>query len=45
MENGKYKLTGKIVSDISLSSDCGYIAYATVIEFEIIDSNIKKLYG
>ncbi|MCJ7932719.1 MAG: hypothetical protein MUW56_03545 [Chryseobacterium sp.] len=42
MESRKYKLTGKIVSDISLPPGCGYIAYATVIEFEIIDSNIKN---
>lgn len=42
MENGKYKLTGKIVSDIAFPPSCGYIAYATIIEFEIIDSNIKN---
>lgn len=42
IENQKYKLTGKVVNDISLPPDCGYIAYATVIEFEIINSNIKN---
>jgi len=42
MESKKYKLTGKIVNDIALPPGCGYIAYATVIEFEIIDSNIKN---
>lgn len=42
IENRKYKLTGKIVGDIALPPGCGYIAYATVIEFEIIDSNIKN---
>lgn len=42
MESGKYKLTGKIVSDISLPPDCGYVAYATMIEFEIINSNINN---
>lgn len=42
MENEKYKLTGKIVSDISLPPDCVYIPYATLIEFEIINSNIKN---
>jgi hypothetical protein len=42
IESRKYLLTGKIVNDVSLPPGCGYIAYATVIEFEIIDSNIKN---
>ncbi|MGH1515893.1 hypothetical protein [Chryseobacterium sp. JK1] len=41
-ESRKYLLTGKIVNDISLPPGCGYLAQATVIEFEIINSNLKN---
>ena len=36
------EVTGKIINEISLTPHCGYIAFATVIEFEIINSNLKK---
>lgn len=42
IKSRKYELTGKIVNNISLPPNCGYIAYATVIEFEIINSNINN---
>ena len=34
--NGSYELKGKIINHISLPPDCGYVAWGTVIEFEII---------
>ena len=31
-----FKLEGRIINEISLTPNCGYIAWGTVIEFEII---------
>ena len=36
------KLLGKIVGEITPTGSCGYIAFATVIEFEILESNIDN---
>lgn len=41
IQGKQYKITGKIINKISLPPDCGYIAFATVMEFEIINSNFK----
>ncbi|MFZ4932114.1 hypothetical protein [Chryseobacterium sp. Mn2064] len=38
----KYEITGKIINEVILSPGCGYLAQATVIEFEIINSNLKN---
>jgi hypothetical protein len=41
----QFKLKGKIINEVSLTPDCGTIAWATVIEFEIIefsDSDYKS---
>lgn len=36
------EIKGKIINEISLTPHCGYIAFATVIEFEIINSDLKN---
>lgn len=33
----QFQLKGKIIHDVSLTPDCGTIAWGTVIEFEIIE--------
>jgi hypothetical protein len=32
-----YLLKGKIINEISLTPDCGYFSFGTVIEFEIVE--------
>ena len=36
------EIEGKIINEILLTPHCGYIAFATVIEFEIINSDLKN---
>jgi len=41
----QFKLKGKIINEVSLTPDCGTIAWGTIIEFEIIefsDSDYKS---
>ena len=41
----KFELKGKIINEISLTPHCGYIAFGTVIEFQILefsDSSYKQ---
>ncbi|MEA1848475.1 MULTISPECIES: hypothetical protein [unclassified Chryseobacterium] len=42
LKKNQYQLTGKIVNDFKLPGNCGYIAYAFVLEFEIIDTSLKN---
>lgn len=41
-KRNQYQLTGKIVNDFKLPGNCGYIAYAFVLEFEIINTSLKN---
>ena len=44
IRGNQFELKGKIINEISLTPHCGYIAFGTVIELEIIefsDSNYK----
>lgn len=42
IEGGEYEMTGKIINDITLPPGCGIIAFGIIIEFEIIDTNLKN---
>jgi len=35
--NKEYKFKGRIINEITLTPHCGYMAFGTVIEFEIIE--------
>lgn len=37
IRGNQFELKGKIINEISLTPHCGYIAFGTVIEFEIIE--------
>ncbi|MFP3593706.1 hypothetical protein [Chryseobacterium sp. SIMBA_038] len=42
IKGNKYEITGKLVNNVSLTPNCGYIAFATVMEFEIISTTMKN---
>jgi len=45
IRGNQFELKGKIINEIALTPHCGYLAFGTVIEFEIIefsDSNYKQ---
>ncbi|KFE99669.1 hypothetical protein IX39_03115 [Chryseobacterium formosense] len=42
IKGNEYEMTGKIINDISLPPGCGYVAFGVVVEFEIINTNLKK---
>ncbi|MDQ3110480.1 MAG: hypothetical protein M3R17_11350 [Bacteroidota bacterium] len=37
IKGNQFTLKGRIINKISLTPDCGYLAFGTVIEFEIIE--------
>ncbi|NML59307.1 hypothetical protein [Chryseobacterium cheonjiense] len=42
LKKNQYQITGKIVNDFKMPGNCGYIAYAVVLEFEINDTSLKN---
>ncbi|KPH12881.1 hypothetical protein [Chryseobacterium sp. ERMR1:04] len=42
IKGNKYEITGKLINNVSLPPNCGYFAFATVMEFEIISTTMKN---
>jgi hypothetical protein len=42
IEENQFQFEGKIINDISLTPHCGFIAWGTVVEFEIIEFSNSK---
>ena len=45
MKGNQFELTGKIINEVSLTPHCGYFAFGTVIEFEIIEFSDSSYKG